>query len=173
VYETPVDLAELQRLIDDSYANAGPHLLSIHTRDRRLSAERLCEILTGVRILGLATVTAKGEPLVGPVDGLFYRGRFWFSSGVDSVRFRHIRARPAVSASHTVGEELAIVVHGTAREVDADAPENAGFKACLHEVYPQWNEWFPGKSPPVAVIEPRKMFTFWMEAQRPPTSGSV
>jgi nitroimidazol reductase NimA-like FMN-containing flavoprotein (pyridoxamine 5'-phosphate oxidase superfamily) len=172
VHETAEDLEELQHLLDDSYAKAGGHLLSIHTPDRRLSAERISEILTGVRILGLATVTAKGEPLVGPVDGLFYRGRFWFSSGADSVRFRHLRARPAVSASHTVGEELAIVVHGTAREVDVATPENAGFKAYLHQVYPQWNEWFPGGSPPIAVIEPRKMFTFWMEAQRPPTSGS-
>ena len=172
MHETAEDLEELQRLLDDSYANAGRHLLSIHTPDRRLSAERISEILTGVRILGLATVTAKGEPLVGPVDGLFYRGRFWFSSAPDSVRFRHIRARPAVSASHTVGEELAIVVHGTAREADLNAHENVGFKAYLHQVYPQWNEWFPGESPPVAVIEPRKMFTFWMEAQRPPTSGS-
>jgi nitroimidazol reductase NimA-like FMN-containing flavoprotein (pyridoxamine 5'-phosphate oxidase superfamily) len=173
VYETAGDLAALQRLLDDSYASAGPHLLSIHTPDRRLSAERLVEMLTGVRILALATVTAAGEPLVGPVDGLFYRGRFWFSSGKDSVRFRHIRARPAVSATHTVGEELAVVVHGTAREIDPTAPEHAGFKAYLHEVYPLWNEWFPGDSPPVAVIEPRRMFTFWMEAQRPPTSGSA
>jgi uncharacterized pyridoxamine 5'-phosphate oxidase family protein len=172
VYETAEDLEQLQGLLDESYASAGPHLLSIHTPDRRLSAERLSEMLTGVRILGLATVTAKGEPLVGPVDGLFYRGRFWFSSGKDSVRFRHVRARPAVSASHTVGEELAIVVHGNAREVDVNAPENAGFKAYLHDVYPLWNEWFPGESPPVAVIEPRKMFTFWMEAQRPPTRDS-
>jgi nitroimidazol reductase NimA-like FMN-containing flavoprotein (pyridoxamine 5'-phosphate oxidase superfamily) len=172
VYETAEDLEELQRLLDESYANAGPHLLSIHTPDRRLSAERLSEMLTGVRILALATVTGKGEPLVGPVDGLFYRGRFWFSSGKDSVRFRHIRARPAVSASHTVGEELAVIVHGTARPIDPDAPENAGFSAYLHEVYPEWDAWFPGESPPHAEIAPRRMFTFWMEAARPPTSGS-
>ena len=173
MHETLEDLRELQRLIDDSYSNAGPHLLSIHTPDRRLTASRLAELLPGVRVLALATVTARGEPLVGPVDGLFYRGRFWFGSGADSVRFRHIRARPAVSAAHTVGEELAVVVHGTAREIDVGAPERAGFRDYLLEVYgPQWETWWPGQTPPYAAIEARRLFTFFMDARRAPTSGS-
>ena len=45
-----------------------------------------------MRLLALATVTADGRPIVGPVDGIFYRGAFWFGSAPDSVRFRHIRA---------------------------------------------------------------------------------
>ena len=173
MHETTEDIEELQRLLDESYVNAGAHLLSIHTPDRRLTAERLCELLPGVRVLNLATVTANGEPRVGPVDGLFYRGRFWFGSSHESIRFRHLRARPAVSASHTVGEELAVVVHGAAREIAVEDPEHAGFRAYLLEVYGrQWESWWPGRKPPYAVIEPRKMFTFWMEARRPPTSGS-
>jgi nitroimidazol reductase NimA-like FMN-containing flavoprotein (pyridoxamine 5'-phosphate oxidase superfamily) len=172
VYETVEDLAELQRVLDASYASAGPHLLSIHTPDRRMTAEQLSEKLTGVRILALATVAATGEPVVGPVDGLFYRGRFWFGSSPDSVRFRHIRERPSVSAAHTVGEELAVVVHGTAREVDVGSPELAGFREYLIEVYgPQWETWWPGAAPPYAVIEPRRMFTFLMDTRRDPASG--
>ena len=169
MHETEEDLARLQRLLDESYAAAGGHLLSIHTPDRRMTAGQLSETLTGVRVLSLATVTASGEPLVGPVDGLFYRGRFWFGSAQESVRFRHIRARPAVSASHTVGEELAVVVHGNAREIDVDAAEQDGFRAYLREVYgPQWERWWPGRKPPYAMIEPRRMFTFHMDARRPP-----
>jgi hypothetical protein len=39
VHETPDDLATLQALLDHSYAVGGPHLLSIHTSEHRLSAE--------------------------------------------------------------------------------------------------------------------------------------
>ena len=46
-------------------------------------------------LLALATVTADGRPIVGPVDGIFYRGSFHFGSAPDSVRFRHIRPAPA------------------------------------------------------------------------------
>src|SRR5205807_5008810 len=64
------------------------HLSSIITPDRRLTARQVCERLTGMRLLALATVTADGRPLVGPVDGIFYRGAFYFGSSPDSVRFR-------------------------------------------------------------------------------------
>ena len=91
VHETPADLAALQDLLDRSAAAGGPHLLSIMTPDRRLSAEEVCSRLVGMKLLALATVTADGRPLVGPVDGIFYRGAFYFGSSPDSVRFRHIR----------------------------------------------------------------------------------
>ena len=157
MHESPEDLKELQRLLDDSYASAGAHLLSIHTPKRRMKAKALASILTGVRVLNLATVTARGEPLVGPVDGLFFRGRFYFGSSPESVRFRHIRSRPAVSASHTVGEELAVVVHGTARVIDVQTEE--GFRSYCREVYGTgWESW--GTGAPYAVIDPRRMFAF-------------
>ena len=73
--ETDSDLAELQALLDRSYAAAGPHLLAIHTPERRLDARQVAERLTGMRLLALATATADGRPIVGPVDGIFLRGR--------------------------------------------------------------------------------------------------
>lgn len=162
-HETPEDLRALQQLLDESYASAGEHLLSIHTPERRLTAKQLCEKLTGVRVLALATVSARGEPIAGPVDGLFYRGRFFFGSAPFSTRFRHLRARPHVSAVHTVGDELAVTVHGTAREIDVRATENVGYLDYLREVYgKQWDTWYP-ETPPYAVIGPRKMFTFFMK----------
>ena len=42
-------------------------------------------------LLALATVTSDGHPLVGPVDGIFYRGAFYFGSSPESLRSRHIR----------------------------------------------------------------------------------
>lgn len=172
MHETAEDLAELQRLLDRSFANAGRHLLSIFDPSRRLNAEQLSEILTDVRVLNLATVTAKGEPRVGPVDGHFHRGRWYFGSSPKSFRFKHIRARPAVSAAHTVGEELAVIAHGTATMIDAMSPEHAGLRAQLKETYGKsrsftdyleghemdWDDWFGGGV--YARIDTEKMFTF-------------
>ena len=94
MHETDADIAALQRLLDESYTHAGAHLRRVITPERRLDARALAARLTGVRLLALATVTGDGRPIVGPVDGIFYRGAFWFGSAPDSVRIRHIRARP-------------------------------------------------------------------------------
>ena len=163
MYETPADLEQLQALLDASHGAAGVHLTSIFTAERRLDARALARLLVGVQVLSLATVTAAGRPLVAPVDGLFYRGHFHFGSSPDSVRVRHLRVRPAVSAAHTRGEELAVIVHGDARLLDLDDAEHAGFRDYLLETYvpvygPGWEDWSAGS--PYARIEPRKMFTF-------------
>jgi general stress protein 26 len=172
MHETPEDLTELQRLLDRSFANAGAHLLSIFDPTRRMDAGQLSETLAGMRLLTLATVTAKGEPRVGPVDGHFHRGRFYFGSSQDSFRFKHIRARPPVSAAHTVGEQLAVIVHGTAHIIDVLSDEHSSFREQLRETYGRdpaftgylekhemdWDDWFSGAL--YARIDAEKMFTF-------------
>ncbi|MGZ4140647.1 MAG: pyridoxamine 5'-phosphate oxidase family protein, partial [Actinomycetota bacterium] len=135
MHESLEDLAELQVLLDRSYEAAGSHLRSIFTEERRIGAADLVALLVGVRVLNLATVTAAGEPRVAPVDGHFHRGHFCFGSAPDSARFRHLRARPAVSAAHTIGEELAVIVHGTAIQIDVGAPEHQMFREQLIETY--------------------------------------
>ena len=160
--ERPIDLAVLQDLLDRSAAGAGPHLRSIFSDERRLSATQLSERLTGMRLLTLATVTATGEPRTAPVDGLFFRGQFWFGSAANSARFRHIRARPAVSATHLPGESMAVIVHGRCALIDindADDEAIAGFRSCCLEVYgPGWTEWGPPNQ--YARIDAERMFTF-------------
>ena len=87
-------------------------------------------------VLSLATVNSKGEPILGPVDGMFYRGRFWFGSSPDSMRAKHIRKRPDVSVGHVRGEELAVTAHGTAQELTDKSSELAlGFRDYASEVY--------------------------------------
>jgi hypothetical protein len=169
--ETAEDLARLQQLLDSSYEHAGAHLLGIHTPDRRVRAERLPELLDGMCLLALATVTADGRPLVGPVDGIFYRGAFHFGSSPDSVRFRHLRARPFVSATHAPREELAVTVHGRVVSVDVQAPEHAGFRQTLLEVYvPRYGEaWeeFLDSGPVYVRIEAERMFALFIEPSTP------
>lgn len=156
VHERHEDLTWLQRLLDDSYARSGEHFRSIHTPATRIGAERLAEELKGVTVLALGTVTADGRPRLGGVDGLFYRGRFHVGSSPDSVRFRHLRERPAVSATHLRGEDLAVTVHGTARFIDVEADEAAGFREVCREVYGRgWDDF--GLGAPYVVIDPEFM----------------
>jgi hypothetical protein len=167
VHETPDDIRELQELLDHSHTAAGRHLRSIITPERRVGAQELVERLTGMKLLVLATATADGRPIAGPVDGIFYRGSFHFGSAPDSVRFRHIRARPHVSATHLPGEEFAVTVHGRAVPVDIHAPEDTGFRQTLIDTYvprygPDWVSDFLDRSPAYARIEAERMFTVQM-----------
>jgi nitroimidazol reductase NimA-like FMN-containing flavoprotein (pyridoxamine 5'-phosphate oxidase superfamily) len=163
MHETPEDLAELDRLLEQSYQGAGGHLRAIHTEGRRLRAAQLVARLTGMRLLVLATVSPRGHPLTSPVDGVFYRGHFYFGTDPGSVRWRHLTACPWVSATHLPSEDWAVVVHGRAVPVDTRAKEQAGFRAALLDVYtprygPEW-EQFLDSGPVYARIEPERMFS--------------
>jgi general stress protein 26 len=166
--ETPEELDDLQQLLDRSMAGAGEHLRGIITGGRRLSAADLAGRLRGMRLLTAATVTADGRPLAGPVDGYFLHGTFWFSSGRNSVRMRHLAARPAVSATHLPGEELAVTVHGRAELVDMRDPAAAELRRAILDWYvprqgPEFESWLDALDAVAARIEPEKMFTFAMK----------
>ena len=166
--ETAAEVAALQDLLDRSYAAGGPHLLEIITPQRRLSAEQVIEQLTGMRLLALATSTADGRPIVGPVDGIFFHGAFHFGTSPESLRWRHIQARPHVSATYLPEEELAITVHGRAVQVSASSEDGAELRGVLREIYvPRYGEdWmdFIDSGPVYARIEAERMLTYRMEA---------
>jgi hypothetical protein len=169
VQETTEDLAALQDLIDRSYATAGPHLLRIHTPNRRLGAEQLVERLQGMCLLALATVTSDGRPVVGPIDGIFFRGAFHFGSAPDSMRFRHIAKRPHVSATYLPGEELAVTVHGRAVPVDVSSgPLRDAIAGIYVPRYGEsWIEDILDAGSVYARIEAERMFAFHMPPDDP------
>jgi nitroimidazol reductase NimA-like FMN-containing flavoprotein (pyridoxamine 5'-phosphate oxidase superfamily) len=165
VRETAADIEALQSVLDRSYENAGRHMLRIHSPEHRLTAAQIAERLQGMVLLALATTTADGRPIVGPVDGIFYRGAFHFGSAPDSVRFRHIATRPAVSATHLPGEELAVTVHGRAVVLDMQAEENAELRAAILDIYvprygPEWEEDIMNSGAYYARIDADRMFTY-------------
>ncbi len=169
MYETPDELERLQALLDRSAAGAGPHLSGIITGDRRLGAVDLVDRLQGMVLLVVATVTADGRPLVGPVDGYFLHGTFHFSSGRDSVRSRHLRARPAVSATHVPGESLAVTVHGRAELYELTDPTRPALRQAMLDHYlprqgPQFEKWLDDLDGVAVRVEPEKMFTCHMDA---------
>lgn len=168
MHETPADLARLQSLLDRSYEAAGAHLREVITPERRLDAVQLVERLEGMRLLVLATVTSDGRPVNGPVDGFFYRGEWYFGSSDTSLRFRHLRRRPAVSATHLAGEELSVSAHGRAYEVEVRSHDGGAFRQMLFDHYAaQWGDGaaaiFDGPGVAYARIEAERMFTFHLD----------
>jgi nitroimidazol reductase NimA-like FMN-containing flavoprotein (pyridoxamine 5'-phosphate oxidase superfamily) len=165
--ETPADLDRLQQLLDRSAAGAGPHLRSIVTSERRLTAAQVGQRLQGMLLLVVATVTADGRPLAGPVDGYFVRGSFYFSSGRDSVRMRHLAVRPAVSATCLPGEDLAVTVHGRAELFDVLDPAHGELRQAMLDHYlprqgPEFETWLNHVNPVGARIAAEKLFTYAM-----------
>lgn len=169
--ETADDLTELQALLDRSATAGGRHLSDIISAERRLTARALCDELQGMCLLVLATVNSKGHPITGAVDAFLYRGHFHFGSAPDSMRFRHIRASPFVSAAHLPGEHLQVTVHGRAEIIDVNAPEHAEFRQLLLDNYvpqygPEWEDMLTGGAL-YARIDADRMFTFAMPVEGP------
>ena len=154
VHESPQDIARVQALLDASYRAAGAHLRGIHTERRRLTAADLVQRLQGMRLLVLATVSAAGRPVTGPVDGVFHRGAFHFGTGPDAIRWRHLRRNPAVSVTHLPSEDWAVIVHGTAIPADVSLriPRGCGppCSRCTRRGtgHSGRRSWTPGRSMP-------------------------
>lgn len=165
MHETPAEIDRLQQVLDKSASEAGSHLSSIITADRRLNALQVTERLKGMFLLVLATVTADGRPLVGPVDGYLLHGSFYFSSASTSVRMGHLAVRPWVSAAHVPNEELAITVHGKAKLFDLSDPDKPDLLRAMLDHYPpnqdgQFESGLDSSAVIGARIEAEKIFTF-------------
>jgi len=113
MYETDAEIAALQALLEASHASGSPHLKSIITDERRLSAAHLAALLTGMKLLSVATVTSSGEPRISALDGHFLHATWTFSTSGSSPKARQMAARPSVSVAHVDGEALAVFSHGT------------------------------------------------------------
>lgn len=123
MYETDSELRDLQQLLDTSLSRSGAHLRSIVRPGHTLNARQLTQVLTGMCVLSLATVTSRGEPRISAVDGHFLHGQWVFSTDGSAVKARHLRARPAASVSHLRGEELGVFAHGTVEFLPAEHPD--------------------------------------------------
>jgi general stress protein 26 len=118
--ETTDDLAALQTLLDTSHAGATEHLRGIINDDRTLTAGQVAALLTGMKVISVATVTAGGEPRISAMDGHFLHGTWTFSTSRSSAKAHHLAVRPGVSVAHVDGEALAVFSHGRAVEIQGD-----------------------------------------------------
>jgi uncharacterized pyridoxamine 5'-phosphate oxidase family protein len=167
VYESDDELLQLQELIDRSFAGAGPHLLAIMKPERRLTARQVVRYLDGIKHVALGTVTAKGEPRVAPLDSLFVRGRFVVSTGGRSVRLGHLRQRPAVSLTHLLGDDIALVVNGRARIIERDDPEAEELDRIATGIYGS-SPFSWGDGVVFIRVEPDVMFAYAFHPERFP-----
>ena len=136
MYETPEELAELDRLLSGSLGGASEHLRSIMTEEERtLNAAETCRVLTGMNTLALATVTRAGEPRISGVDGHFLHARWVFTSSGTAVKVRHLRARPAASVAHIVGDDLGVYAHGRVEFLTTVHEDFAAIEAHLIKHY--------------------------------------
>ncbi len=120
MFETEAEIDALQRLLDAHLERANPHMTSIVTPERRLSARQVATYLQGTKHVAFATVNAKGEPRVSPLDSLFIHGRFTLSTGTAATKIRHLRRNPACSAVHVDGDRIAVAVNGTVEWLPRD-----------------------------------------------------
>jgi hypothetical protein len=83
VYESEAELDALDALLERSLAGATSHLRSIIRRpgERTLTARQLADVLSGMCLLAVSTVTATGEPRVSAVDAHFLHGCWVFGNG--------------------------------------------------------------------------------------------
>jgi hypothetical protein len=139
MYETPQEVAALQDLLDRSIARSTEHLRAIIRDERVLSAEDLVALLTGMKVLSAATVTASGEPRISALDGHFLHGTWSFSTSGTALKAAHMRARPAVSVAHIDNEELGVFSHGSVSDLQ---PAHAEFD----ETIAHWTKHY-GSSP--------------------------
>lgn len=129
--ETPEQLVELQQLLDRSHRSAGDHLTGIINQDRTLRASEIAGLLTGMRVLAVATTTQQGAPRISGVDGHFLHARWVFTTSGTAVKARHLRSRPATSVAYIDGEEVAVYCHGLVEFLTPDHPDFAGVEEHL------------------------------------------
>jgi general stress protein 26 len=159
VHETDEEITDLQRLLDASIGRASGHLTGIVTDDHRLDARQLVTELTGMKVLVLATVTARGEPRTSCVDGHFVHGRWLFGTAATAIKVKHMRARPAVSATYVDGERIGVFTHGTAHVV-SEGPEFEKHNAYFTDYYGSDPQTWDETGVVYATIEPSWMVAY-------------
>jgi general stress protein 26 len=135
MYETPEQIDELQALLDTAHRGSTEHLRNIITDERTLTAAELSKVLTGMRTLSAATVTAGGEPRISAVDGHFLNARWVFTTSGSAAKARHLRARPAISVAYVDGERIGVFTHGLVEFLDESHPDFAAIEAHLTKHY--------------------------------------
>jgi general stress protein 26 len=113
VRETAAELKALQDLIDRSHKRIGKHMGAItHPKKYALTAKQVVRLVEGMKTVAVAAPAPNGDPLVAPMDGWFLHGKFYFSTGGDSVRLKGLRKRPRASIAYFEGEKFLINAHG-------------------------------------------------------------
>lgn len=159
MHETQADIEALQGLLDRTASRMNPHMTGIVKPERRLTARQIVAYLQGIKHVAFATVNAKGEPRVAPLDGIFIRGCFHVGTGGEAARLRDLRRSPRCSLTHFVGDEVAVTVNGTAVIMDRNHPEIPAIEPVYIELY-ESSPFSWGEGVVLIRVEPTSMWTY-------------
>ncbi|HEY7631516.1 MAG TPA: pyridoxamine 5'-phosphate oxidase family protein [Thermoleophilaceae bacterium] len=161
--ETSADLEGLQALLDRSSERASSFLrTAFRMPEHSLSAAQLCAHLEGALQIAFATVTARGEPRVAPINAFFLRAVFYVPTVAEATRARHLARRPGASLTYYEGEHLAVIGHGRATQVGQSDPEFAELDATQVECGQQSPLEWSGTGVYLR-FEPDVLYTFALE----------
>jgi len=135
MFESPTELADLQRLLDASFKLAGERMLVAHTPGQRLTAQQLAGF-RGVRLVAVASVNTKKEPRVAPRSAAFLHGRFYLAANTKSTMVRRLWVDPAVAITY-FENHLLIVGHGSVGFLRRGEPQ-------FSSISPEWTKAFNG-----------------------------
>jgi uncharacterized pyridoxamine 5'-phosphate oxidase family protein len=159
VHESAQDLVELQGLLDRTFSRMNAHMATIVKPERRLSARQVVAYLRGIKHVAFATVNARGEPRVAPLDGIFLRGRFHVSTGGRAARLGDLRRQPRCSLTHFVGDDVAVTVNGNAVVLGRDHPEIPAIEPVYLDLY-ESSPFSWGEGVVIIRVEPTSMWTY-------------
>ncbi|QBD76200.1 hypothetical protein EPA93_09325 [Ktedonosporobacter rubrisoli] len=169
MHETEADWQKLQNLLDRSIEQVRPYLReSFQMPAHSLSARQITHLWRALQNIALATVTSKGEPRNAPIGALLFHGQWYIPTVAAAVRTRQLLRRPAMSFTHYQGDDLAIIVHGSARVLAPDQPAFAEVEAFQQEqTGSSVREW--GEGVFLQTI-PQQIYTFVRYPERFPES---
>lgn len=160
MYETPADIADLYTLLDHSITQASPFLRSsFEMPEHSLSAAQLVAHLQGSLTVAMATVTARSEPRVAPINAFFVRAAFHIPTVAESARARHLARRPAASLTYFEGIDVAVIAHGTMHIIGQSDPAFAELDAAWTESGSESPTGWNG-SAVYLRMEPARLYTY-------------
>jgi len=166
MYETDGDFERVQQLLDRSVERASAFLRSsFEMPEHSLSACQLTEHLHGSLTVALATVTARGEPRVAPINAVFVGGRFHVPTVAEAARARHLGRRPAASLTYYEGIDVAVIAHGAVQIIGVEDPEFTAIDAAQVESGRESpRDW--GGHAVYLRLEPETLYTYARHLER-------
>jgi hypothetical protein len=157
--------AALDRLIEASIASAGPYLReSFELPEHAFGSTQLRALFARKRAVALATVTARGEPRVAPIDAFLYGTAFCMPTLAHAARARQL-ARNSASSLTCFEHEWAVLAHGISTIVAANDDDFAALDRSAREAgMPSVLDWGEGV---YVRFEPRTLITWTRELPGP------
>jgi hypothetical protein len=135
MFETKKELAELQALLDSSFAKAKGIRYSGFNESNRYSARQLAGF-RGVKMVAVATVNALGEPRAAPRSAAFLHGQFYLAANSGSTMVKRLAATPMLGITY-FEDHVLIMGHGRASPIRKGTAE-------YKELSKEWVDAFMG-----------------------------